>query len=388
MRRIFIHAGFSKTGSSAIQCFLESNKQFLQDISLKYNSDNLDLNKINSGNAESLFYSITKSNYNEVKSFLLKHSFADMPSMLSSETLGFLTSDQWGFLKKVCEDCSIKIEKIIFYLRNVDKFMISSYDQGLKRHGMSLSFLDYASSCEWKHYESCMSLSRSFDSDVLIPLHYDSCCKNLLGSFFSKICDISPNFKDLIDESQKKRINRSLTNLEREYLKKINTKFGMVYSEKISNMLLAATPDKIDSEYSIDEDTRQVLQKRFQGQVDWVNNYFFGNKPLVCCMSKSTLAYPESSENIFSPQDENTYRLLLEFLIEEIANSNTSVIGFLIDKIINIKKQSQPVPEDFPEGFSFLDYAILNLDVLFADVDLKEHYIINGKAESRLYSIK
>lgn len=388
MRRIFIHAGFSKTGSSAIQNFLESNKQFLKDIGLKYNSDNIDSNHINSGNAESLFYSITQSNHHEVKSFLLKHSSAEMPSILSSETLGFLTSDQWAFLKEICEECSVKIEKIIFYLRNVDKFIISSYDQGLKRHGMSLSFLDYASSHEWTHYESCMNLSRSFDSDVLIPLHYDSCCKNLLGSFFSQICDISPNFKNLIDESQKKKINRSLTNLEREYLKKINTKFGMVYSEKISNMLLAATPDKIDSEYSIDEDTRQVLQKRFQGQVDWVNNYFFGNKPLVCCMSKSTLAYPESSEIIFSPQDENTYRLLLEFLIEEIANSNTSIIGFLIDKIINIKKQSQPVPEDFPEGFSFLDYAILNLDVLFADADLKEHYIINGKAESRLYSIK
>jgi hypothetical protein len=388
MRRIFIHAGFSKTGSSAIQCFLESNKQFLQDIGLKYNSDNIDLNEINSGNSERLFYFITQSNYNEVKNFLLKNSSTDIPSILSSETLGFLTSDQWDFLKEICDECSIAIEKIIFYVRDVDKFMISSYDQGLKRHGMSLSFLDYASSHEWTHYESCMNLSRSFDSDVLVPLHYDSCCKNLLGSFFSQICDISPNFKNLIDESQKKRINRSLTNLEREYLKKINTKFSMVYSEKISNMLLAATPDKIDSEYSIDEDTRQGLQKRFQGQVDWVNNYFFGNKPLVCCLSKSTLAYPESSEGIFNPQDENTYRLLLEFLIEEVANSNTSIIGFLIDKIINIKKQSQPVPEDFPEDFSFLDYAILNLDVLFADVDLKEHYIKNGKEEGRLYSIK
>jgi hypothetical protein len=78
----------------------------------------------------------------------------------------------------------------------------------------------------------------------------------------------------------------------------------------------------------------------------------------------------------------------LEFLIEEIAKSNTSIIGFLIDKIINIKKQSQPVSEDFPEGFSFLDYAILNLDVLFADIDLKEHFIKNGKEEGRLYSIK
>ncbi len=388
MRRIFIHAGLSKTGSSAIQHFLESNKIFLQDIGLKYYSDNINLNEINSGNAEKLYYSIIQSNYNEVKNFLLKHSSLDIPSILSSETLGYLTSDQWNFLKKVCEECSIKIEKIIFYLRNVEKFLTSSYDQGLKRHGMSLSFSEYISSHEWTHYESCMNLSRSFDSDVLVPLHYESWCKNLLESFFSKICDISVNFKDLVDKSQKKRVNRSLTCLEREYLKKINTKFGMVYSEKISNMLLAANPDKIDSEYSIDEDTRQLLQKRFQGQVDWVNNYFFGNKPLVSCLGKSILAYPESSESIFSPQDENTYRLLLDFLIEEIAISNTSIIGFLINKIINIKKHSQPVPEDFPEGFSFLDYAILNLDLVFADVDLKEHYIKNGKEEGRLYSIK
>jgi hypothetical protein len=153
-------------------------------------------------------------------------------------------------------------------------------------------------------------------------------------------------------------------------------------------MLLAANPDKIDSDYSIDEDTRQLLQKRFQGQVDWVNNNLFGNKPVVCCLNKSILTYSESSESISSPQDENTYRLLLEFLIEELANSNKSIIGFLINKLINIKKQSQPVPEDFPEGFNFLDYAILNLDLVFADVDLKEHYIKNGKEEGRLYSIK
>jgi hypothetical protein len=266
--------------------------------------------------------------------------------------------------------------------------MISSYDQGLKRHGMSLSFLDYASSHEWKHYESCMNLSRSFDSDVLVPLHYESCCKNLLESLFSKTCDISDDFRDLINKSQKRRVNRSLTDLERKYLIKINAKFGMVYSEKISNMLLAATPDKIDSVNSIGDDTRQVLRKRFQGQVDWVNNCFFGNKPLVCCVGKRILAYPSPSESIFSSQDENTYSLLLEFLIGEIANSNESIIGFLIDKIIKIRKHSQPVPEDFPEDFSFLDYAILNLDVFFADIDLKEHFIKNGKEEKRLYSIK
>jgi hypothetical protein len=388
MRRIFIHAGFSKTGSSAIQCFLESNKQLINDIGLNYTSNTTNVNQVNSGNAERLFYSISQYNDNDIKEFLVKHSSIDMPSILSSESLGFLTIDQWGYLKKICEECSVKIERIIFYVRNVDKFLISSYDQGIKRHGMSLSFIEYVLSHEWTHYESCINLIRSFDSDILVPLHYESCSKNLLESFFSKICDMNASFKDLVNKSQHKRVNRSLTDLEREYLKKINAKFGMVYSEKISNILLAASPDKVDSDCLIDESTQNELQKRFQVQVDWVNDYIFSNKPIVSLLSKVTSAYPKSSGNTCSPQNEITYRLLLEFFLEEYENSNQAVIGFLINKIIAIKKQSQPVPESFPKDFSFLDYAILNLDLAFSDVDLKEHYIKNGKEEGRLYSIR
>jgi len=78
----------------------------------------------------------------------------------------------------------------------------------------------------------------------------------------------------------------------------------------------------------------------------------------------------------------------LEFLIEESSNSNERIVNFLITRIINIQKQSEPVPDDFPKNFSFLEYAILNLDLLFADVDFKEHYIKNGREEGRLFSIK
>jgi len=111
MRKIFIHAGFSKTGSSAIQSFLKSNNQSLIDVGLKYHIDNISSNQPSSGNAQSLFDFITKSNYNGVKDFLLRHSSKDMPSILSSESLGFLTFDQWDFLKKVCRDCGVEIKK-------------------------------------------------------------------------------------------------------------------------------------------------------------------------------------------------------------------------------------------------------------------------------------
>jgi len=100
---------------------------------------------------------------------------------------------------------------------------------------------------------------------------------------------------------------------------------------------------------------------------------------VICC---------RSSKSILGSHNENTYRLLLEFLIEESSNSNERIVNFLITRIINIQKQSEPVPDDFPKNFSFLEYAILNLDLLFADVDFKEHYIKNGREEGRLFSIK
>ena len=384
MKKLIIHTGFPKTGSSFIQAFLTANKDLLKEVGLFYECPDLAHPfEISSGNAAPLYHLLQDLRLLESQAFLANHTSQDMISILSCEALSHLKFEDWNTLKFVCAESGIKIEKIIFYVRDVLPFFKSAYDQGLKRHGVCCDFQQFLVSARWSHYEFSRIISQVFGSATLVPLHYETCKDNLLGSFFSQISCGTPELHKQILAKEKISINRSLTEFERDYLIKINSKMGALHSQKLSDFLIYRNPTSQKANIQIDTATRERIQHRFQEQVDWVNLYFFGGKSVVSCSCDS----PSNPVEQTADKDALTHRIVAEFILEEFTKSNSETVQKISDKLLAIIKQSQPIPPGFPEGFSILEYVLLNQDVLLADVNPVEHYQEWGCQEGRRFKL-
>ena len=384
MRRIVIHAGFGKTGSSAIQLFLANNKDLLDSLGLFYKCPEINNSReITSGNAEPLYEALKNHRISDIHDFLETHTSQEKISILSSEMLAHLKRDQWHTLIKSCETKGLEIEKIVFFVRNVDGFLKSAYDQTLKRHGNSNEFQNFISVDNWQHYNALINLKQVFDQGILLPLHFESKKRELLHAFFSKLVEIPAELEERIT-SENVVVNRSLTNVERIWLKKLNSKFGDLYSEALSDRFIYENPDLSKDEIFLDDRTLGIIKDRFSHQVNWVNDSFFQGKPIVACISKNLLQKGHSTN---SDAATDTVNLVSDFLLAEMENVSLKIRDRILRILHTIQKKNKTIPADFPENFEYLAYLILNPDLANYEIDLEFHYRENGRRENRRYNL-
>lgn len=130
VKKIFIHAGPPKTGTSAVQKWLNDNAKLLAKQGVFYPEHKTDVNGVSSGNLSSIYSKESKGDYyldqkklNKVLETFNKGKFNTL--LLSSEFF-FSRIDE---LKKVMPDAFI-----ICYVRNPMGKRESQYNQGIKRH--------------------------------------------------------------------------------------------------------------------------------------------------------------------------------------------------------------------------------------------------------------
>ncbi|MGQ8364618.1 glycosyltransferase family 61 protein [Glaciecola sp. 1036] len=130
-KRIVIHVGPPKTGSSAIQFFFNENRNLLEKNGVLYPKHPFDKNKISSGNARAickndsngrLELDIRKLN-KVVKNFRTNDAFHTL--FLSSESFFRIMDSIIEFIPEV---------EIIGFIRNPVEFQLSIYNQSVKRH--------------------------------------------------------------------------------------------------------------------------------------------------------------------------------------------------------------------------------------------------------------
>ena len=135
MKKIFINVGPPKTGTSAIQNWAQSNRDFLRLIGVFYPSHSLDRNGVSSGNVYSLFdRNDGELLFSQIKWQKLYRNFESSNAgilLLSSEFF-FLNIDK---LHEHIPDASF-----IVYVRSPLDFRESSYNQAVKRHSETKIF--------------------------------------------------------------------------------------------------------------------------------------------------------------------------------------------------------------------------------------------------------
>ena len=219
MKRIIIHTGPGKTGSSAIQAWLTKHRQFLYSEGIYYPEHNLSKEKISSGNLRTILSQPKleeRSNTNNdwyVDEDKIKVLLADFNE---SDCSVLLLSSEFFFHRMIEIQKLIPEAEFIAYIRNPVELLESNYNQAIKRHGTLAKFSAPKSLDQyfWKYLRNacetvgadCVYL-RPYDENLMVGNNIISDLLSVLG----------------IDKSvENKRVNPSFTFASLEFKRLLN----------------------------------------------------------------------------------------------------------------------------------------------------------------------
>jgi hypothetical protein len=249
LRRLFLHIGVAKTGSSALQVAFARNTELLEKAGINYWRDpdfeRAKAGKTTQGNGLDL----CRASYPDSPRLLGKYDeealraafpkyFGRYPrALLSSEMLGNLPPPAWLRILKTYPGTSVHL---IAYVRNAGPSLWSAYCHIVKEHGFSGTFREFLNSANG-YYIPKRSLSwacRAMGTNNITALHYESHADDIA----------TPVFKAMGIAADKIEVDRVNTN--------------------------NAKPVMSDAD-------RDLVTERFGDEVTWVNQTFFDGKRVV-----------------------------------------------------------------------------------------------------------
>ena len=133
MKKILLHIGTPKTGTSALQNFFMNNIELLREEGIYYPEHKLDSNGVSSGNGTLLF--------NAAKNSFIKDGKQIIKDIMDETSLDSILLSSEGFYRYPEELYSIIGDAtIIVYFREQSTRMLSSYNQSVKRKNNIITF--------------------------------------------------------------------------------------------------------------------------------------------------------------------------------------------------------------------------------------------------------
>ena len=119
---------------------------------------------------------------------------------------------------------------------------------------------------------------------------------------------------------KQRRVNRSLTNHERNYLRDFNRRYGGQFSEEVSDRLIYSKPECCSETPPISDHSVGILEEKFQADIMWVNQTFLGERDCIS-ISSSHRAMREFLQDTMPTNEleqSDVHHLALEWSIERI----------------------------------------------------------------------
>lgn len=272
MKKLYLHVGYGKTGSSALQSWLATKTEELEANGFDYKI--LDKNSINynisSGNGAFLrAYLDNNCTEEELINTYFSSDFDNV--IISSETLE-MDESRIKKLQSFLKRHSIEME-VIAYLRNVYDCFYSTYVQGVKRGGLTASILESSNKINpMRHIDAAETYCSLIENIKFI--HYDTHKADValpfciaLGLDYSAIGEIHPT-----------RVNRTLNKKEIDVVKffvealryKNEAKAGDI-SRLISDYLVNTYKD-IKSEVFVHSSILELFEKKYSSTISDFNS--------------------------------------------------------------------------------------------------------------------
>ena len=269
-RKLFLHIGLGKTGTSALQYWLSLNHGKLKALGYSY-ADLVEKAKtgaITSGNGQPLRRAFNEGNETEIRRLIDEVYFDGYSkSIISSESFQSLNNENLELMRQICAEQNIELRAIAF-ARSVYEQCYSVYLQTVKRAGATHRFGDKPVS-----YRVTANVLRRYADGFgnrFDLLNYDQHRNNLLITFL-QACEVPLGTLPL-DLSRK--VNRSLTIEETNVLVAMNVLHGGEFSTEISDFLIYRAPE-VETPVVFAPKVLEMLRQNSAGDLAWVNQTFF-----------------------------------------------------------------------------------------------------------------
>ncbi len=286
-RRSFLHVGHGKTGSSALQDFLEVNAPLLEEFGLSYPTGRGgEAGKLGMSGNGMLFLDVDDLNGGEIFSseLLFKDEYIDEKSVLISKLMQFRDS-----------------LTVIIYTRDVYDHFVSSWGQSIKRGGESHNIAQFA-----KKYRNFRKL-RTF-LEILSKRDIDFVIKN-----YSRTGGIEASFMSLVLPENRdafmaratlatSKVNRSLTLAELELQRHMNKIFGNKPSGRISELFEKRLPDLPSDKLTVPQSAISVIQRSNSDAIAKINQYLNADDRLSLDPDPSIILDVEQTDYVFSAE--------------------------------------------------------------------------------------
>lgn len=297
-RRLVLHMGIPKTGSSALQVAFAQRREKLARLGVHYPQSPSDLRaergQVTAGNGVLLRQLLVDRDQATAldRQFELVtetlQSSGNRHVLYSSELLFGFLPDRLAKLRDLARVQGYQMHAAL-YVRNRDAHAWSAYSQQLKRGLYSGTFLDFLESVDSPYrLQWQRQLQRLLDvlgSDCLTVMHYESERAELVPGFLRRVLRI-------VDEDEPSTtsasINRSLSRREMTFLRYVNTRLdSRQHALRLDDVIQKQQPL---GEYSLSlrEDEVSVLERRFSAEIAWVNEQFFGGDQRLRVISEDT----------------------------------------------------------------------------------------------------
>ncbi|MCF8007931.1 MAG: hypothetical protein K9K84_11035 [Methylovulum sp.] len=387
-RTLFIHAGGAKTGTSALQNYFEINASQLENIGFAY-KNRLNIKseyEITPGNGMLLYKSLCSTTCVDIDALVLSYFGRCDNAICSSEFFSDIDAYNWKRLIKSTERLGISL-KVVFYVRNVLPFFLSSYDQNIKRSGECRPFDEWVEKATWEHARTLRVIRNELHPLNVKVRHYDKIKGDLIRSFLD-ILGIHRSF--YIDSTDHRRqVNRSLTNEERDILITLNKAGNMSHCSELSDLFVYTNPNIQEEMVLCNNKTIEALLVRFSNDVDWINTNFFDSQAITSVLSsESVKKFSEKKAITESVHHHNAINIAINWGLEKIKTVKEEICCSIWDTLNKSTQYdaAQFHRLDIPADFDPIAYLILNPDVLFAGDDPVHHFIHYGCQDGRRYS--
>ncbi len=384
-KRLIVHAGGSKTGSTAIQNYCELNIKTLIESGFSYqNAEGLTHTyQFTSGNGKPLFDALQAGALTEtdIDNVVCGYWGACDAAICSSEYFEVLGVEGWKKLWESTQRLNASLT-VIYFVRSVVPFLLSAYDQAIKHHGEFKTLEEWSSDAgiRWNHVDALRRMESESEHLDLKVLYFDHCKQTLLDSFFAAIdCPLTPT------ASNRQTVNRSLTAIERQALRDMNKSLGYLYSAEITSFLIGSAPEVVSEPASYSQFWLEKIVEKYHNDVLWVNNRFFQCNQVVEILPASLSAAKRVPDSIQQTKSEVSEKIL-QWAIEKLKKVQQETRLHIVRRLHNALENSlQVLYPGQPSDFDPLSYLVLNPDVLFEEIEPAFHYFCSGKDEGRKY---
>lgn len=294
MKKLFLHIGCGKTGSSALQVWLYKNYENLLSLGVLYPKTGKDIKsdyQITSGNGVKLSRDLLDDKNID---YIFEAFSSGIENVLfSSENFQKFGESELKFLKKKCEDAGVEVH-VLAFVRDVYDVVFSLYVQAVKRNNYSKNFRDYVAGLKRLQQFEVVNLWGKFFPEIKV-VHYDTHKSKLNLPFLNWIGIDSRK----MPEMSKNKVNRTLSLAETEFQRVVNQlyskKFGNLdfsFSAAVSDNIIINDPERkseilFDSiafervNFLFGDDVKYFNEKYFKNSVEKISIFVPGNKNVV-----------------------------------------------------------------------------------------------------------